>query len=94
MTVEEYRIAQLYTMDKKSREESVGGEGEAKSGVEILKNEPYDSDAPNAPPNAPPGQYTLKIYHVGRHLPQWVRAILPKNALIVQEEVWPVPCLS
>lgn len=43
---------------KKSREES---EGEG-SGVEILINDPYD-EGPGGK-----GQYTKKIYHVGRHL--------------------------
>uniref|UniRef100_A0A3B3CWL9 Phosphatidylinositol transfer protein membrane associated 2 n=1 Tax=Oryzias melastigma TaxID=30732 RepID=A0A3B3CWL9_ORYME len=41
MSVEEYRIAQLYMIQKKSREESCG-EG---SGVEILENKPY-TDGP------------------------------------------------
>ncbi|XP_039751202.1 protein retinal degeneration B isoform X2 [Pararge aegeria] len=38
LTVEEYRIAQLYMIAKKSKEESTG-EG---SGVEIIVNEPYE----------------------------------------------------
>ena len=39
------------------------------------------------------GQYTKKIYHVGSHLPGWLRNILPKNALIVYEEAWNAyPC--
>lgn len=46
-------------MQKKSREESEG----AGSGVEIHTNEPYD-DGPGGN-----GQYTRKLYHVGRHLP-------------------------
>lgn len=54
MSVEEYRIAQLYMIQRKSREES-HGEG---SGVEIIENEPYD-DGPGGK-----GQYTYKIYHV------------------------------
>ncbi|VDO95668.1 unnamed protein product [Schistosoma mattheei] len=59
LTVAEYRIAQLYMIQKKSREESTG----RGSGVEILKNEPYE----NGPGGK--GQYTFKIYHVGSHLP-------------------------
>lgn len=78
MSVEEYRIAQLYMIQRKSREES-HGEG---SGVEIIENEPYD-DGPGGK-----GQYTYKIYHVGSHLPGWFRAILPKSALRVEEEAW------
>nr|XP_022903080.1 protein retinal degeneration B isoform X2 [Onthophagus taurus] len=78
LTVEEYRIAQLYMIAKKSREESKG----AGSGVEILLNEPY-TDGPGGK-----GQYTKKIYHVGSHLPGWLKGILPKTALMVEEEAW------
>ncbi|XP_064618758.1 protein retinal degeneration B-like isoform X2 [Lineus longissimus] len=78
MTVEEYRIAQLYMIQKKSREESSG----SGSGVEILVNEPY-KDGPGGD-----GQYTYKIYHIGSHLPGWLKTILPKSALRVEEEAW------
>nr|CAG4641444.1 EOG090X00NX [Eurycercus lamellatus] len=78
LTVEEYRIAQLYMIAKKSREES---EGEG-SGVEILVNEPY-TDGPGGA-----GQYTHKIFHVGSHLPGWLKALLPKSAFIVEEKAW------
>ncbi|PAA86408.1 hypothetical protein BOX15_Mlig010626g1 [Macrostomum lignano] len=80
MSVEEYRIAQLYMIQKKSREESTG----TGSGVEIIKNEPYE----DGPGPTGKGQYTFKIYHVGSHLPSWFRAILPKSALRVEEEAW------
>uniref|UniRef100_A0A5F9CFQ6 Phosphatidylinositol transfer protein membrane associated 2 n=1 Tax=Oryctolagus cuniculus TaxID=9986 RepID=A0A5F9CFQ6_RABIT len=78
MTVEEYRIAQLYMIQKKSRNETYG-EG---SGVEILENRPY-TDGPGGS-----GQYTHKVYHVGMHIPGWFRSILPKAALRVVEESW------
>ncbi|RZF42912.1 hypothetical protein LSTR_LSTR003628 [Laodelphax striatellus] len=78
LTVDEYRIAQLYMIAKKSREESKG----AGSGVEILVNEPYE-DGPGGH-----GQYTHKIYHVGSHLPGWFKSLLPKSALSVEEKAW------
>ncbi|XP_054007489.1 protein retinal degeneration B isoform X1 [Hylaeus anthracinus] len=78
LTVEEYRIAQLYMIAKKSRVESQG----AGSGVEIIVNEPY-SNGPGGN-----GQYTHKIYHVGRHLPEWFKSLLPRSALIAKEEAW------
>ncbi|XP_062445667.1 membrane-associated phosphatidylinositol transfer protein 2 isoform X7 [Rhea pennata] len=78
MSVEEYRIAQLYMIQKKSREETCG-EG---SGVEILENRPY-LDGPGGN-----GQYTHKVYHIGMHIPSWFRSILPKAALRVEEESW------
>lgn len=52
-------------LQKKSREES-HGEG---SGVEIIINEPY-SNGPGGN-----GQYTKKVYHVGSHLPGWIKSI-------------------
>ncbi|XP_041457036.1 protein retinal degeneration B-like [Lytechinus variegatus] len=78
LSVDEYRIAQLYMIQKKSRQESKG----AGSGVEILINQPYE-DGPGGT-----GQYTHKVYHIGSHLPGWFRAILPKTALRVEEESW------
>lgn len=90
LTVEEYRIAQLYMIavsaagaqcleqesqfclspeQKKSRDESKG----AGSGVEIITNEPYD-DGPGGQ-----GQYTQKIYHVGSHLPGWIKGTYSRN---------------
>ncbi|XP_011708156.1 PREDICTED: protein retinal degeneration B isoform X2 [Wasmannia auropunctata] len=78
LSVEEYRIAQLYMIAKKSRDESKG----AGSGVEIIQNEPY-SNGPGGN-----GQYTLKIFHVGSHLPGWFKSLLPKSALIAKEEAW------
>ncbi|KAM6423457.1 membrane-associated phosphatidylinositol transfer protein 2 isoform 7-T8 [Liasis olivaceus] len=78
MSVDEYRIAQLYMIQKKSREETCG-EG---SGVEILENRPY-TDGPGGN-----GQFTHKVYHIGMHIPSWFRSILPKAALRVEEESW------
>lgn len=81
LSVEEYKIAQLYMIavsgsltlaphqhshflsvfpsQKKSREESQGTD----CGVEIIQNEPYTGGPGGS------GQYTYKIYHVGKHLP-------------------------
>jgi len=78
LTVDEYRVAQLYMIAKKSQQESKG----AGSGVEILINEPYESGPGGK------GQYTHKVYHVGSHLPGWFKSLLPKSALTVEEEAW------
>lgn len=78
LDVEEYRIAQLYMIAKKSRLES---EGEG-SGVEIIKNEPY-SGGPGGQ-----GQYTDKLYHIAAHLPVWLRGFLPKSLSTIREEAW------
>nr|CAD2140046.1 unnamed protein product [Meloidogyne enterolobii] len=79
LTAEEYQIAQLFMIQKKSRLESSG----VGSGVEIIKNEPY-SDGPNGDS----GQYTFKIYHIGNRIPVWIRNILPSSALEAHEESW------
>uniref|UniRef100_A0A183BU11 DDHD domain-containing protein n=1 Tax=Globodera pallida TaxID=36090 RepID=A0A183BU11_GLOPA len=70
MSVEEYRLAQLL--------ESSG----AGSGVEIIRNEPYQ-DGPGGS-----GQYTFKIYHIGNRIPLWIRNVLPSTALEAHEEAW------
>ena len=57
MSVEEYRIAQLYMIAKKSKQESKGAE--SGSGVEILVNEPY-TDGPGSG-DKKSGQYTHKV---------------------------------
>ncbi|CAB3403291.1 unnamed protein product [Caenorhabditis bovis] len=78
MTVDEYRIAQLYMIQKKSRLDSHGKD----SGVEIISNKPYT----NGPGGH--GQYTFKIYHIGSKIPAWIRTVLPTNALEAHEEAW------
>ena len=67
-----------HNLQKKSRLDSTG-EG---SGVEIIENRPYT----NGPGGS--GQYTKKIYHIGNHIPGWLKAIVPKSALQVIEEAW------
>ncbi|ORX98708.1 Phosphotidylinositol transfer protein, beta [Basidiobolus meristosporus CBS 931.73] len=76
-TLEEYKIAQLYSVAEASKAETGGGEG-----VEVLKNEPYVDEAGNK------GQYTHKIYHLSSKVPGWVRALAPAGALILEEKAW------
>uniref|UniRef100_A0A0N4ZNB4 DDHD domain-containing protein n=1 Tax=Parastrongyloides trichosuri TaxID=131310 RepID=A0A0N4ZNB4_PARTI len=78
MTVEEYKIAQLYMILKKSRNESKG----AGAGVEIIENKPYTNGYGGN------GQYTYKIYHVESKIPSWIRAILPIPKFPAIEEAW------
>ena len=77
LNVEEFRIGLLYMLLKKSRTES-HGDG---NGIEILKNEPYSGEEGT-------GQYTLKILHVGNHMPKWFRDMAPEDAFKLQEESW------
>eukprot|EP01119_Soliformovum_irregulare_P011860 TRINITY_DN3020_c0_g1_i1.p1 TRINITY_DN3020_c0_g1~~TRINITY_DN3020_c0_g1_i1.p1 ORF type:complete len:276 (+),score=75.34 TRINITY_DN3020_c0_g1_i1:51-878(+) len=75
LSVEEYRIAQLFMVAKFSRERTTKGEG-----IEIVANEPYSDENGS-------GQFTHKIIHVGSHLPYWAKSMLPATA-VVEEKAW------
>ncbi|KAL2607534.1 hypothetical protein R1flu_026107 [Riccia fluitans] len=77
-TLEEYKIAQLYMVAKYSASESSGDNGD---GVEVLKNEPFEDRDRR-------GQYTHKLYHLASKLPSWLVSLLPKKALMLEEEAW------
>lgn len=77
LQVEEYQVGQLYAVAKASEQETTGEDG-----VEIVKNEPYEKE------NGEKGQYTSKIYHLGKRLPGWLASILPKDLKEVHEEAW------
>ena len=62
MTVDEYQIAQLWSVAKASDDNTGGGEG-----VEVLKNEPFTGKK-DLFKNYCDGQYTHKIYKLQRHL--------------------------
>ncbi|KER26088.1 hypothetical protein T265_06568 [Opisthorchis viverrini] len=90
LTVEEYQIAQLYAVAEASKSETGGGDG-----VEILKNEPFDTEVfpPNPPllngdPHYTTGQYTHKYYYLSQKVPGIVRTFAPTSALILTEEAW------
>ncbi|KAH8038409.1 hypothetical protein HPB51_001523 [Rhipicephalus microplus] len=86
LSVEEYRVAQLYMIAKKSREESKG----VGSGVEIMVNEPY-TDGPEVRASTPTRFITLEATCLVSHhasLFCWFKALLPKSALTVEEEAW------
>jgi len=82
MTVEEYQVAQLYSVAEASKHETGGGEG-----VEVLKNEPYDN-VPLLNGKFTKGQYTHKIYHLASKVPGWIKMIAPKGSLEIHEEAW------
>ena len=78
MTVEEYKLAQLYSLAEASKNETGGGEG-----VEVIKNEPYENHEKHGD-----GQYTHKIFHFASKVPKIIRLIAPKGSLEVHEEEW------
>lgn len=55
-SLSQYQVGQLYSVAEASKNETGGGEG-----IEVLKNEPYESDGEK-------GQYTHKIYHLKRQV--------------------------
>lgn len=76
LTVDEYRIGQLYMISKHSCEQSGGGEG-----VEVVRNE---SDTH---PQHGLGQLTEKRIHLSSKLPSWVKAFVPR-IFYVTEKAW------
>ncbi|XP_037532809.1 cytoplasmic phosphatidylinositol transfer protein 1b isoform X1 [Nematolebias whitei] len=76
LTVEEYRIGQLYMISKHCCEQSGGGEG-----VEVVKNEP------DIHPQHGPGQVTEKRIYLSSKLPSWIKAFVPRF-FYVTEKAW------
>lgn len=80
ITVEEYKVGQLYSIAEASKDQTGGGEG-----VEILKNEPYSDETGS-------GQYTHKIYRMDSKIPGWVKMIFGaqnvKNMAQFDERAW------
>nr|XP_015216008.1 PREDICTED: cytoplasmic phosphatidylinositol transfer protein 1-like isoform X2 [Lepisosteus oculatus] len=76
LTMEEYRIGQLYTISKHSHEESDKGEG-----VEVVRNEPHTD------PVHGEGQFTEKRVHLSSKLPSWARAVVPR-IFYITEKAW------
>ncbi|CAH1719814.1 unnamed protein product [Chironomus riparius] len=82
LTVEEYQVAQLYSVAEVSKNETGGGEG-----IEVLKNEPFEN-FPLLGGKYSSGQYTYKIYHLASKVPTMIRLLAPKGSLEIHEEAW------
>ncbi|XP_072164053.1 phosphatidylinositol transfer protein alpha isoform-like [Diadema setosum] len=85
MTVEEYKIGQLYSVAETSKEVTGGGDG-----VEVLENKPYTRQkrGPSGEMVEESGQYTYKKYHLEHKVPGFIRALAPKGSLEVDEEAY------
>ncbi|EKX31120.1 hypothetical protein GUITHDRAFT_83396 [Guillardia theta CCMP2712] len=77
VTVEEYRIAQLYMTARTQLMEAQQADG---AGVEILENHPATH------PRLGASQYTRKLFHIDRRFPGWLRMIAPKSGSCLVEE--------
>ncbi|KAK9887308.1 hypothetical protein WA026_021618 [Henosepilachna vigintioctopunctata] len=82
LTVEEYQVAQLYSVAEASKDNTGGGEG-----IEVLKNEPF-TNYPLLGGKYNTGQYTYKIYHLASKVPAFIRLLAPKGSLEIHEEAW------
>ncbi|XP_014214149.1 phosphatidylinositol transfer protein beta isoform isoform X2 [Copidosoma floridanum] len=82
LTVEEYQVAQLYSVAEASKNNTGGGEG-----IEVRKNEPF-KNVPLLGGKYTSGQYTYKVYHLASKVPAFIRMVLPKGSLEVHEEAW------
>ncbi|XP_030067894.1 cytoplasmic phosphatidylinositol transfer protein 1 isoform X2 [Microcaecilia unicolor] len=76
LTIEEYRIGQLYTISKHSHQESDKGEG-----VEVIENKPHED------PVHGHGQFTEKRVHLSSKLPSWARMVVPR-IFYISEKAW------
>ncbi|XP_046680605.1 cytoplasmic phosphatidylinositol transfer protein 1 [Homalodisca vitripennis] len=76
LTVEEYRVGQLYMIARHSLEQSESGEG-----VEVIVNVPCEH------PEHGKGQYTEKRIHLSSRLPFWIQSFLPR-VFYVTEKAW------
>ncbi|XP_061633742.1 cytoplasmic phosphatidylinositol transfer protein 1b isoform X2 [Phyllopteryx taeniolatus] len=76
LTVDEYRIGQLYMISKHSCEQSGSGEG-----VEVVRNEPDNH------PEHGPGQVTEKQIYLSSKLPAWAKVFAPRF-FYVTEKAW------
>jgi len=82
MTVEEYQVAQLWSVAKSSKENTGGGEG-----IEVLKNEPF-SNKHDLFKDHTAGQFTHKLYKLQSKVPWWIRKLAPKGTLEMHEQAW------
>ncbi|XP_044763638.1 phosphatidylinositol transfer protein alpha isoform isoform X1 [Coccinella septempunctata] len=82
LTVDEYQVAQLFSVAEASKDNTGGGEG-----IEVLKNEPF-TNYPLLGGKYNSGQYTYKIYHLTSKVPAFIRLLAPKGSLEVHEEAW------
>ncbi|XP_050535707.1 cytoplasmic phosphatidylinositol transfer protein 1-like isoform X2 [Daktulosphaira vitifoliae] len=74
LTVEEYRIGQLYMISRHSFEQTEKGEG-----VETVVNIPCED------PVHGKGQFTEKRIHLSSRLPYWIQSIIPKVFYIIEK---------
>jgi len=84
LSVDEYKIGQLYSVSKISLLETGGGEG-----VEYVTNEPFEGIIPALKDGITyKGQYTHKIIHLQSKVPSFIRLLAPSGSLEIHEKSW------
>ena len=81
LSVDEYKIGQLYGVAEASKNETGGGDG-----VEVVENRPFTPE--ECEQYKSNGQYTYKIMHLENKLPRIIVAIAPKGSLQMHEKAW------
>ncbi|XP_034951646.1 cytoplasmic phosphatidylinositol transfer protein 1 [Chelonus insularis] len=76
LTVEEYRIGQLYMIARHSHEQS-----DVDEGVEVVENIECEDEKYGK------GQYTEKRIHLSSKLPYWIQSLIPR-IFYVTEKAW------
>lgn len=77
ISVDEYKIGQLYSVAEASKNETGGGDG-----VEVVENKAENH------PKFGNCQYTYKIIHLERKVGSIVRALAPTGSLQIHEKAW------
>lgn len=78
LSLEEYRVGQMYMIAKMQLENTSRSEG-----VEVRANRAFEKDEEFGE-----GQYTHKVYHLQSKVPAWVQALAPLGALTMEEHAW------
>uniref|UniRef100_A0A7S0GUR4 FYVE-type domain-containing protein n=1 Tax=Amorphochlora amoebiformis TaxID=1561963 RepID=A0A7S0GUR4_9EUKA len=79
LNTKEFKIALPYVVSRCSVQLSSRGTGDK---VEVLVNEPFDDGKLK-------GQYTHKIFHVSRRLPEWIKTLIPAlRGATLEEKSW------
>ncbi|XP_028407675.1 phosphatidylinositol transfer protein alpha isoform-like [Dendronephthya gigantea] len=77
ISVDEYKIGQLYAVAEASKNETGGGDG-----IEVVENKPMEHKTFGK------CQYTYKVIHLSSKVPGYVRRLAPTGSLEIHEKAW------
>ncbi|TMW44927.1 hypothetical protein DOY81_009993 [Sarcophaga bullata] len=82
LTLDEYQVAQLYTIEESLQTETNGGK------IVVLNNEHFDDYPLLSNHKFSSGVYTSKVYQWSAKLPKILRNIFPLDSMDLNEEAW------